>query len=77
MSTLENPLDKGEQPVQRWRKSTHRCENNDACVETARFLNAIAVRDSAAPATDPVLALPIAHWETLIQQIKSGRHDLP
>jgi Domain of unknown function (DUF397) len=54
----------------RWRKS-RRSSGNGACVEVARFGEAVAVRDSKNP-DGPKLALSPAAWYAFTRTIKDG-----
>lgn len=58
-----------------WRKSSYSGNNGGACVEVARNLPLVAVRDSKDPG-GPALAFSPAAWRSFIAQVKSGRYDL-
>jgi hypothetical protein len=52
-----------------WRKSRRSGSQGDACVELARFPQAIAVRDSKLP-DGPRLVLGQAEFRTLLTRLK-------
>ncbi|QFG21616.1 DUF397 domain-containing protein [Actinomadura sp. WMMB 499] len=60
-----------------WRKSSH--SGTDAgtsdCVEVARLVGNIEVRDSKAPEA-PHLVFGSADWRAFARRVKSGEHDL-
>lgn len=55
-----------------WRKSSHSDETGGACVELARFPEAIAIRDSKAPHSGRLTLTPQA-FASLITQAKRGK----
>jgi hypothetical protein len=59
----------------RWQKSSYSAGRNE-CVETgllpADTADAIAVRDTKANGTGPVLAFPAASWTAFIGAVKAG-----
>ena len=54
-----------------WRKST-RCGANGTCVEAARAVRAVLVRDAADP-DGPRIALTPGQWTSLLTAIKESR----
>ena len=59
-------------PTLRWQRSSH-CSNG-ACVEVARTLRTVQVRDSKDPA-EPPLTVPVAAWREFIAGLKRGDLD--
>ena len=57
-----------------WRKSSRSGGNGGNCVEVARNLPRVAVRDSKNP-HGPVLTVEPAGWLAFIADVKAGRHD--
>jgi hypothetical protein len=58
-----------------WRKSSRSGSNGGNCIEVARKLDGVAVRDSKDP-HGPVLTVEPAGWRDFIADVKAGRHDL-
>lgn len=57
-----------------WRKSSYSGSNGGACVEVARNLPGVAVRDSK-DRTGPVLVFSPAEWRTFAARVKTGEFD--
>ena len=55
-----------------WRKSV-RCEAHN-CVEVAKRVDEIAIRDSAVPDTQLAFARPV--WAAFISGVRAGQFDL-
>jgi hypothetical protein len=58
-----------------WRKSSRSGDNGGACVEVARNLPRVAVRDSKDPG-GPALVFSPADWQSFTASVKAGRFDL-
>lgn len=58
----------------RWRKSTYSDASGGDCVEVARMVADVAVRDSKDP-DGPKLAFGRAAFSTLASDIRAGRYD--
>jgi hypothetical protein len=58
-----------------WRKSSRSDSNGGACVETARFADGMAVRDSKDKA-GPVLLFSSDEWSAFIGGVQLGAFDL-
>jgi hypothetical protein len=58
-----------------WRKASYSTGNGGACVEVARNLPAVAVRDSKDP-DGPALVISPTDWQRFTASIKAGRFDL-
>ncbi|MGH3227931.1 MAG: DUF397 domain-containing protein [Streptosporangiaceae bacterium] len=57
-----------------WHKSTFSNGNGGACVEVARNLPGIvAVRDSKAHGTGPVLSFPKDEWSAFVAGVKAAK----
>lgn len=54
-----------------WRRS-QRCDNA-TCVEVARTIAGVAMRDSTHP-DGPVLRFPATAWDQLMADLRAGRH---
>jgi hypothetical protein len=54
-----------------WRKST-RCAANGTCVETARWLGTVYIRDAARP-YGPEIDLTLDAWRDLLRALKEAR----
>jgi hypothetical protein len=62
--------------VARWRKSSYSSGSGGNCVEVARNLPGVGVRDSKNP-DGPVLVISLDGWKALTRTIKNGELDLP
>lgn len=58
-----------------WRKSSYSHSNGGGCVEVARSLPAVAVRDSKNP-NGPQLAFLASEWRAFTRRVKAGKLDL-
>lgn len=58
----------------KWRKSS-RSGGNGQCVETARIVRTVVIRDSKAP-YEGFLSLSPAEFGALLGNVKAGRYDL-
>jgi uncharacterized protein DUF397 len=56
-----------------WRKASYSGTNGGGCVEVARCLPAVAVRDSKDP-DGPRLVFTPADWQAFTDQVKAGEH---
>jgi hypothetical protein len=61
-----------QQPVDRWRKSSRSGSSGDACVEVARLVGAIGIRDSKNP-NAPGLAISGESFAGLVRKVKADR----
>ena len=59
------------QQLTSWRTSTYTANGGDTCVEVARFVGAIAVRDSKDP-SGPRLRFSPAAWRTFTGRVRDG-----
>jgi hypothetical protein len=59
-----------------WHKSTFSNGSGGACLEVARNLPGIvAIRDSKANGTGPVLSFPKEQWSAFVAGVKAGAFD--
>lgn len=59
----------------KWRKSARSANGGNTCVECARGSRSVAVRDSK-DAAGPQIRVGRGAFERLLDEIKSGKHDL-
>jgi hypothetical protein len=58
-----------------WFKSSRSCADGN-CVETARLVDGMAVRDSKNP-NGPTLFFGTAVWQEFVDSVRAGSFDLP
>ena len=59
-----------------WRKSSYSAGNGGACVEIAKTVNHIAVRDSKDP-SGPMLIFSSGGWAAFLVDARNGEFDRP
>ncbi|MGI5164909.1 DUF397 domain-containing protein [Spirillospora sp. CA-253888] len=58
-----------------WRKSSHSDHHGGDCVEVAKLVHDVAVRDSKDP-DGGRLAFGAAAWRDFAERVRRGEHDL-
>ncbi|MFJ5103973.1 DUF397 domain-containing protein [Streptomyces sp. NPDC088554] len=61
-------------PEENWTKSSYSSQDNQNCVETAKLVDVIGVRDSKAK-QGPALAFTSGAWTSFIGLVNSGEAD--